>query len=110
MAETTFEEARRCPFCQQPSKLVDAKKLPQGGKLHTFQCDNERCTDNSGRRVVQTNPDGSLAQRTAGPKTFEALNHFSESAQRARQELQLLELESLHPTMTRQELIRMLGG
>ena len=110
MAETTFEEAQRCTFCQMPCKTVNVQRLPQGGKLHTFQCDNERCVDKGGRRIVQTNPDGSVAHRQPGPKTFEPLNHFADVAQRARDELRLIELESLHPTLTRAELMRMLGG
>jgi hypothetical protein len=110
MADTTFEQAQRCTFCLQPSSLVNVRPLPQGGKVHTFECKNERCSDNGGRRIIQTNPDGSLAQREQGPKTFAKLNHFSENARRAREELQILELQSLHPNWTRADIIRYLGG
>jgi len=112
MADTTFELAKRCPAtgCNQAGKEVAATPIPQGGRVHTFECQNERCTRHGERWIVQTNPDGSIPQRREGPKTFPKLNHFSASAQRAREELQILEIQSLHPNLTRREIIRILGG
>jgi hypothetical protein len=110
MAETTLEEARRCPFCQQPGKEVASSNLPDRSVAHTFQCENQRCSDCGGRRIVQTLPDGSVPQPNIGPKSFPKLNLNSNAAQRARDELRLLDFMSTHPELTRAEAIRAIGG
>ena len=110
MPETTFEMASRCTHCGMPSKAVAVASLPQGGKAHTFECQNERCTDHGGRRIVQTNPDGSVPQPHQGPKTFPKLNHYSMRAQNARDDLAIMYWLSAHPGATRQDAIRALGG
>jgi hypothetical protein len=113
VSDTTFEQARRCPesSCKQPGKSAKESPLPQGGKIHTFECVNERCPRHGERWLVQTNPDGSIPQPHAGgPKTFPKLNHHSTAAIRARQEMAILDFESTHPGMTRLEIIRALGG
>jgi hypothetical protein len=61
MAETLFEEAKRCPRCTQPGELVDTRPAPNGnGTLHFFQCENERCKEYHERWIVQTMPDGTI--------------------------------------------------
>lgn len=66
MTETTLEEARRCPKCDQPGVLTGQASIrkpgiPPGTKLHTFGCANERCRwYGTTCRVVQINPDGSI--------------------------------------------------
>jgi hypothetical protein len=110
MAETTFEMAKRCPKCQQPCKAVMVKPLPQGGKINVFECENERCPDKNGRRIVQVNADGSIPQHVQGPKTFPKINHYSTQAQRARDHLRVLDFQSTHPGLTYQEVVRILGG
>jgi len=110
MAETTFEMASRCPRCQTPCKTITVTPLPGGGKAHTFECDNERCDDHKGRRIVQTNADGTIPQARSGPKAFPMFKESTGSAQRAREELAILDYQSVHPGATRQEAIRALGG
>jgi hypothetical protein len=110
MAETTFEIASRCPKCQEPCAAVKVTKLPQGGKVHVFECRNDRCTDFENRRIVQTNPDGSIPQAHKGPKAFPKINHKSEQAQRARDQLRILDYKTTHPGLTDREIIRILGG
>jgi hypothetical protein len=110
MSDTTLEEAKRCTFCQEPCKTVKEQPLPQGGKMHIYQCENERCTDYQGRRMVQTNPDGSIVQPHSQPKAYAKLNHHAQRSVQAREELRLLEFMSEHPEMTRREAIRALGG
>lgn len=111
MADTTFEEAGRCPepTCRQPGKVIFVKNIPQG-KVHTFECKNERCPRTEERWLVQTNPDGSVPQHTQGPKSFPKLNLNSMVAQRARDQLRVLDFQSTHPGLTYQECIRILGG
>jgi hypothetical protein len=91
-----------------PCKAVKVTKLPQGGKVHVFECSNERCVDFESRRIVQTNPDGSIPQPHQGPKAFPKINHFSEAAQRARDDLRITEAQSLYPHLTRREVIDLL--
>lgn len=78
--------------------------------MHAFECENSRCSRSGERWLVQLNPDGSIPQHTEGPKTFPKLDHYSMSAQRAREDLQILDLQSTHPELTRKQIIEMLGG
>jgi len=112
MADTTFEEAKRCPNsdCQQPGKLVSVRPQKGGIKVHVFECVNDRCQRFEERWIVQTNPDGSIPQNAPGPKTFPKLDHYAQRSQNARDELRILEAQSLHPNLTRREIIQMLGG
>jgi alpha-glucuronidase len=112
VSDTTFEQARRCPAseCKQPGKEVAKTELPQGGHVHTFECENLRCTRTGERWLVQTNPDGTIPQPHQGAKVFPKLNHFSQNAQRSRDYLRVLEYQSTHPELTVDEVIRALGG
>jgi hypothetical protein len=109
MTDTTFETAARCPECEAPGKVVLVTPIPQG-KVHTFECAAERCPRTGERWIVQTNPDGSIPQRTQGPKTFPKLNHNSPQAQRARDELRILDFQTTHPGLSRREIVQILGG
>lgn len=109
MADTTFEMASRCPKCAAPGKVMLVTSIPQG-KVHTFECANERCERTGERWIVQTNPDGSIPQRNQGPKTFPKINHFADSSQRARDHLRVIEYQSTHPGLTYQDVVRILGG
>jgi len=67
MTETTLEEARRCPKCQEPGLFISKNAAPKGegitrgAELHTFNCDNSRCKwYGQVCRVIQVNPDGSI--------------------------------------------------
>lgn len=110
MSETTFEMASRCPKCTFPSKIVLVKPVAGGGKVHTFECENERCEDTGGRRLVQTNPDGSIPQEVKGPKAFPHLQHSTGQAQRARDDLAVMDYMSTHPGVTWKEAYKALGG
>jgi hypothetical protein len=110
MTETTFEGASRCPKCDAPCKAVKVQKLPQGGKVHVFECANDRCGDFENRRIVQTNPDGSIPQHVQGPKSFPRINHHAERSQQARDALRILDAQSMYPNLTRRQIIEMLGG
>lgn len=76
MADTTFEEAKRCPDCKEPGLEIGANKLglnaevTRGAVIHTFQCRNERCQGFELNWIVQTNPDGSIPQPDPNRQKF----------------------------------------
>ena len=64
MADTTLEEAGRCPKCKQPGKAVTAQPRGEAGTVYVYQCENERCRWNLERWFVQVRADGSIPDRT----------------------------------------------
>jgi len=67
MVETTWEEAARCPSCQQPGKdekivttLRRVAGVQNGAQIHQLRCTN--C--DFGVWLVQVNPDGSVPPKT----------------------------------------------
>jgi hypothetical protein len=65
MAETSFEEARRCPKCKLPGEDRSTQPargagLQRGTTVHMVYCVNDRCTWYNTCWVVQVNPDGSV--------------------------------------------------
>lgn len=67
MVDTTFEEARRCPRCEQPGTEIGQKTgrvrgATRGAVFHEIACMNERCRWHNTTWVVQTNPDGTVPQ------------------------------------------------
>ena len=56
----TYEEATRCPKCEEPGNA--RSKVPQGGgtTLHTVYCENTRCEWFNTPWLVQVNADGSV--------------------------------------------------
>jgi hypothetical protein len=112
MGDTLYEEAARCPSCDEPGKFQNKRRAtspdaPRGTTIHLFMCMNDRCPDYIGpelmandevlpaernRWMVQVNPDGTVPPRgsgAVGPKAFEALNVHSEAARRARDRIAL---------------------
>jgi hypothetical protein len=64
MAETTLEEAKRCPFCDVPGEHVKTLRAQpgqtRGAQNYMFICKNERCRKYEFEYFVQVNPDGSI--------------------------------------------------
>jgi hypothetical protein len=75
MADSTLEEARRCPMCTVPGKHVTTRPagpgMPRGTKIEIYECENGRCEygpsvhpilgQMEGERwPVQINPDGTV--------------------------------------------------
>lgn len=60
--DTTIDEARRCPKCQELGKKTgEAPGTARGSKELTFTCENERCIWNGQTcRVVTVRADGSI--------------------------------------------------
>jgi hypothetical protein len=111
MAETTYEEAKRHTVCGEPGEEVKTQRGESPGVVvHTFECKNTRCADHEGRWLVQTNPDGSIpTPGHRGPKAFAALpGQDTNAAQGARDYLKMLEIWSLHPTWSEQQVYQYL--
>lgn len=79
--EPTFEEAKRCPRCQNPGQQTNSRRQPDGSTLHTFTCRNSRCRWYDTTYVVQVNSDGTVPPpNTHRQKTFPALPERSQEA------------------------------
>ncbi len=75
MADTTHEEARRCPKCQEPGNLINKIRQNRPTKrgmctVETYRCDNKRCKTFFDTWIVQVNDDGTIPTRPRGPKEF----------------------------------------
>lgn len=70
--DSIYEEAKRCPKCEQPGELVATNPHPnrRGAKVETFECMNVLCLRTSERWIVQINDDGTIPVRQKGPKDF----------------------------------------
>lgn len=68
MSDTTFDEARRCPACEelgQAAGIRDADSTNRrAGKLHIFRCQNQRCKKYNRDWVVQVRADGTIPDPT----------------------------------------------
>lgn len=66
---TTYEEARRCPKCEEPGEESGRRSLHsaslRGAELHIFACKNSRCQWFDTTWTVQRNPDGTIPEPTA---------------------------------------------
>lgn len=81
MAETTYEEASRCPKCSSPGKYLSESPGPHGSKLHTIACGNSRCTWYTTTYLVQVNSDGSIPEPTTNrDKNFPKLPERSDES------------------------------
>lgn len=67
MATTTFEEAKRCPKCDQTGELLSTRGVADNegrpAKLHILRCQNERCSWFDTDWVVQQLHDGTVPVR-----------------------------------------------
>ena len=104
MAETTYEEATRCPFvggCEQPGRLISTTrpKGSRGPKIEVYACANDRCESFDERWSIQINPDGTIPPKGSGgvgPKQFDIDVHTtSQDRQRARDYMAMLEEQAV---------------
>jgi hypothetical protein len=76
MTDTTLEEARRCPKCEQPGQeageqRVTGRDVTRGAKLRSYLCMNQRCRwYGQVCRLIQINPDGTIPQPSKREKSF----------------------------------------
>jgi hypothetical protein len=114
MTDSLYEEASRCPTCQEPGKLINTRSAARvpgivpGTKVHLLECKSDRCPDfvppelvggstlipgERGRWYIQVNPDGTVPPKGSGaqgPKAFDSPSPHSMMAQKARDNLRLL--------------------
>lgn len=77
MTETTLEQAKRCPRCEQPGEQVRSTRAPGrigllGARVLTIECRNERCKWFDSSWLVQINPDGSIPEPNTSPNRDKA--------------------------------------
>lgn len=64
MSDTTFDEARRCPRCEELGNTESSRPGPQGSKINVIRCLNNRCRWYDTTYIVQVNADGSIPKPT----------------------------------------------
>lgn len=68
MTDTTLDQARRCPTCEELGRSAGTRpadsKNRRAGILHIFRCENERCKKFGRDWVVQVRPDGTIPEPT----------------------------------------------
>jgi hypothetical protein len=74
--QTTLEEARRCPRCDEPGQKGEERALDRtsgatrGARLFMFYCRNGRCRWYNTSWGVQVNPDGTVPPPTTSRDKF----------------------------------------
>ena len=89
--DTTYDQARRCPKCNELGKEVGRRAGPRGSTFHTIRCENDRCSWSGTTYLVQVMADGSVAEPTTDrQKSFP--EHPTLTTERAEQQaLRMLE-------------------
>jgi hypothetical protein len=119
VAESTKEEAARCPSCQEPGIKINSRPAPRGEfpigtMVEMYECRSTRCPDfippqEAGptrmpavwnRWAIQINPDGSIPPKDVGrgqPKNYLDISPHTGAAQRARDNLAYMAAMDEHP-------------
>ena len=97
MSDATYEEATRCPKCEQPGEVKikqEAPKqarLPKGTMIHTVYCFNDRCKWYNTSWLVQVNADGTVpapSDHRGEPKVYSGFEGHDAEANAVRAALQ----------------------
>jgi hypothetical protein len=88
-----YEQATYCPKCGNKGVLRATHQHPErpGAKVEVWACETELCTWGGTGWPIQIQPDGTIAERKAGPKQFQALTPGMETM--ARDYLQSIQTE-----------------
>lgn len=80
----SFEDASRCPKCDNPGEQKSVQNTANNSKLHIFTCQNAACRWYQTDWVVQKLEDGTVPERVPDrQKTFPAIPGMTqEKAQR----------------------------
>ena len=71
MADTTFEEAKRCPKCGTPGEARATTRVPNGNTVHHIHCMAQTCPwYGEAPWLVQVDRDGQVYSRGGGQKRF----------------------------------------
>lgn len=83
MTDSTFDEARRCPRCEELGLLGKSSRRRDGSRIHTITCMNTRCKWYSTSWVVQVMVDGSVAKPQKHDKFFPTIPDRTEEVRAA---------------------------
>jgi hypothetical protein len=106
MADTSYEEATRCPKCGNPGDVVKKEaapagaNLPRGTQIHTVYCRHPLCPWYNTCWLVQVNSDGSVPppqNHTFSPKLYHGFEGHDEEAARIVASLRATQQLSLQP-------------
>lgn len=102
-AESTLEEASRCPRCEQAGKYVGERSLrdPRQGKLKVFSCENTRCKWYNTTWTIQVAPNGTIP-----PPTLEREKRFKKLPDDGGRTLETIERQLKAETKAGAELNR----
>lgn len=79
MATVTFEEAKRCPRCDNPGEQKTVRPAADRSKLYIFTCQNGACVWFETDWVVQRLEDGTVPVREpSSHKTFPQIPGMSQ--------------------------------
>lgn len=83
MVDTTIDELRRCPICQELGEHTDTKPADGGSKLYLFTCKNPNCRwFNGAPWLRQRRRDGSWVEAQQHKKFFKTDANEDEITQR----------------------------
>lgn len=83
MTDTTFDELRRCPKCEELGAPAGVDTMRDGSALHKFQCKNPNCRWFDGAPWLrQRRRDGSWVEEQRHSKQFPAIPDRTEEIQR----------------------------
>jgi hypothetical protein len=87
VADSTFDEARRCPKCDVLGADESQRPGPHGSRLHVIRCRSPRCKWYNTTYIVQVDRDGTVAKPDSDrqkffPKIPDRTDAINESMQR----------------------------
>ena len=81
MTDTTLDEAKRCPKCEEPGRPDGSRGGPNRSTVYTYRCMNGRCKWYDTTYIVQVNADGTIPDPTTHrQKNFPAMPARSDEA------------------------------
>lgn len=84
---TTFEEARRCPKCENPGADVSKRRGPLGSTIHVIECKSSRCKWFNTTWLIQVHQDGTIQEATEHEKFYPKIPDRTEAVQASMQAL-----------------------
>jgi hypothetical protein len=93
MATVSYEDACKCPKCENPMVEISSTPAPteRGAQIKTLECQTELCRWYGERKLVQINKDGTVPVREAS-KEFKPYTPSQQAAltQRLEQNAEVL--------------------
>lgn len=83
MRTTTYEEASKCPKCDQPMQKTHSTKGDNRSTIHVLRCDTKLCRWYGETKLVQVLSDNTVPVRDPGDKDFVPLTEGAKARARA---------------------------